>query len=367
MLKLSEPHIPEKAIAKAVEVLKSGNLIQGKYVKEFELSLENYLNIKHAILVSSGTAALHVSLMALDIKRRDEVIVPAFTFPATANVVELVGAKPVYVDINLGDFCIDSCKIEEVITEKTRIIMPVHEFGQSAEMDKIIKIAEKYRLDILEDAACALGTEFNSQKVGTLGRVGCFSFHPRKAISTGEGGLVVTNDGILAEKVKSLRNHGASLCNGKLDFIYAGLNYRMTDFQAVLGLYQLSGIEDIVSTRIKLAKKYNDRLSKIKWIKTPAIYENRKAIYQTYHVIVDDFVDRDALIATLKTAGIETNLGAHALNCLTYFRNKYGYKPEDFPNARKAYMHGLALPIGNHCNDEDVDYIVETLKNKFGA
>lgn len=367
MLKLSEPHIPEKAIAKAIEVLKSGNLIQGKYVKEFELRLENYLNIKHAILVSSGTAALHVSLMALDIKRKDEVIVPAFTFPATANVVELVGAKPVFVDINLGDFCIDAWKIEEVITEKTRIIMPVHEFGQSAEMDKIIKIAEKYRLDILEDAACALGTEFNGQKVGTLGRVGCFSFHPRKAISTGEGGLVVTNDEILAEKVKSLRNHGASLCNGKLDFIYAGLNYRMTDFQAVLGLYQLSGIEDIVNTRIKLAKKYNDRLSKIKWIKTPAIYENRKAIYQTYHVIVDDFVDRDALIAMLKTAGIETNLGAHALNCLTYFRNKYGYKPEDLPNARKAYMHGLALPIGNHCNNEDVDYIVETLKNKFGA
>jgi perosamine synthetase len=366
MLKLSRPIIPEKAIANAVEVLKSGNLIQGKYVEEFELALENYLNIKHAILVSSGTAALHVSLIALDIKRGDEIIVPAFTFPATANVVELMGAKPVLVDISLGDFCIDAWKIEEAITEKTTMIIPVHEFGQSAEIDKVIKIAEKYRLDILEDAACALGTEFNHQKVGTLGKVGCFSFHPRKTISTGEGGLVVTNDDRLAEKVKSLRNHGTSLCNGKIDFIYAGLNYRMTDFQAVLGLYQLSAIEDIVNTRIRLAKKYNDGLSKIKWIKTPAVYENRKATYQTYHVIVDDFVDRDALMAKLKASGIETNFGAQALNCLTYFKNKYGYMPEDFPNARKAYMHGLALPIGNHCNSEDVDYVVETLEQIGG-
>jgi len=365
MLKLSEPHIPEIAIAKAVEVLKSGNLIQGRYVQEFELSLENYLNVEHTILVSSGTAALHVSLMALDIKRGDEVIVPAFTFPATANAVELVGAKPVFVDISLDDFCIDAWKIEEAITEKTRIIMPVHEFGQSAEMDQVIKIAEKYGLDILEDAACAFGAEFNDKKVGTLGRVGCFSFHPRKAISTGEGGLVVTNDEILAEKVKSLRNHGITFCNGKVDFSYAGLNYRMTDFQAVLGLYQLSSIDEIVNTRIRQAKKYNDGLSKIKWIKTPPIYANRKAIYQTYHVIVDDFVDRDALIATLKIAGIETNLGAQALNCQSYFRNKYGYRPKDFPNARKAYVYGLALPIGNHCSNKDIDHVVEILKNAF--
>jgi dTDP-4-amino-4,6-dideoxygalactose transaminase len=178
--------------------------------------------------------------------------------------------------------------------------------------------------------------------------------------------LVVTNDDSLAEKVKSLRNHGASFCNGKIDFIYAGLNYRMTDFQAVLGLYQLSEIGDIVNTRIKLAKKYNNGLSKIKWIRTPVVYENRKAIYQTYHVIVDDFVARDALMAKLKASGIETNLGAQALNCLTYFRKKYGHMPEDFPNARKAYMHGLALPIGNHCNSEDIDYVVETLERIGG-
>jgi len=246
------------------------------------------------------------------------------------------------------------------------MIMPVHEFGQSAEIDKVIEIAEKYRLDIVEDAACALGTEFNHQKVGTLGKVGCFSFHPRKTISTGEGGLVVTNDDTLAEKVKSLRNHGASLCNGKIDFIYAGLNYRMTDFQAVLGLYQLSEIGDIVNTRIELAKKYDNGLSKIKWIRTPVVYENRKAIYQTYHVIVDDFVVRDALMAKLRASGIETNLGAQALNCLTYFRKKYGHMPEDFPNARKAYVHGLALPIGNHCNSEDIDYVVETLERIGG-
>ncbi|GAG76074.1 unnamed protein product, partial [marine sediment metagenome] len=154
MIKLAKPCIPRTATKKVIEVLKSGNLVQGKYVKEFEAALQDYLNIKHAIVVSSGTAALHLSLMALDIKKGDEVVVPAFAFPATANAVELLGAKSVFVDITLDDFCMDASEIEESINSKTKVILPVHEFGQSAEMDKILAIAKKYNLEIVEDAAC---------------------------------------------------------------------------------------------------------------------------------------------------------------------------------------------------------------------
>ena len=180
MIKLARPHIPKKAIKKAIQIIKSGNLVQGKYVAEFEEKFEEYLNIKHCIIVSSGTAALHLSLLAMDFKQGDEIIVPAFAFPAVANVVEIVGAKPVFVDISLDDFCIDTEKIETKISSKTKAIIPVHEFGQAAEMSRIMEIAGKYNLRIIEDSACALGAEYNSRKVGTFGDCGCFSFHHEK-------------------------------------------------------------------------------------------------------------------------------------------------------------------------------------------
>jgi len=277
MIKLAKPNISEEAIKKASDVIRSGNLVQGKYVKEFEESLCRYLNVKNAIVVSSGTAALHLALLVLDIKKGDEVIVPAFTFPATANVVEIVGAKPIFVDITLDDFCIDTSKIEEKITSNTKVIIPVHEFGQAAKMDDIMNIAKKYNLKIMEDAACALGAEINNKKVGTFGDLGCFSFHPRKAITTGEGGAIVTNNDVLAEKLRALRNHGISLVNNKVDFIYAGLNYRMTDFQAALGLVQLSEIENIIEQRIKIANLYDDKLSYNSKIKLPYYFENHRS------------------------------------------------------------------------------------------
>ena len=362
MIRLAKPHIPDKAIEKAVEVLKSGDLVQGKYVREFENSLSDYLNVKNAIIVSSGTAALHLALLVLGIKEGDEVIVPAFTFPATANVVELVGAKPVFVDINLSDFCIDTSKIEKSINNRAKAIMPVHEFGQSAEMGKILAIAEKHDLEVVEDAACALGTEFNNQKVGTFGKLGCFSFHPRKAITTGEGGVVVTNDDGLAEKICILRNHGISNNNGKYDFLCAGFNYRMTDFQSALGLSQLLEIEEIIRNRIRIADEYDKELADVDWIKTPKRFENRKTVYQTYHIMVDDKINRDKLINSLKNVGIETNLGAQALHCLKYYKEKYGYKENDFPNATKAYKQGLALPVGKHIAKPEQRKIVQGLR-----
>jgi len=362
MIKLAKPNIPEEAFEKVIEVLKSGNLVQGKYVEEFEQKLAEYNGVKHAIAVSSGTAALHLSLLVLDIKEGDEVIVPAFTFPATANVVELVGAKPIFVDINLSDFCIDTNKIEVVISKNTKAIIPVHEFGYAAKMDDIVGIAKQYNLKIIEDAACALGTEFEDQKAGTFGELGCFSFHPRKAITTGEGGVVVTNDDRLSEKVKSLRNHGIQNINGQMDFSFVGLNYRMTDFQAVLGLTQLGEIEREIKARTEMARRYNEGISKITWIQTPLEIRDRKTVWQTYHLLVDDGIDRDHLKEYLSDAGIETNLGAYAIHLLRYYKSRYDLNGNDLCNAEKAYGRGLALPIGRYLNDHDIEFIIDALK-----
>lgn len=359
MIRLAKPNIPEAAVNDVIEIFSSGDLVGGKYVKEFELTFQNYLNTDHAVLVSSGTAALHLSLMALGIGNGDEVIVPAFTFPATANTVEIVGAKPVLVDINLDDYCINVSDIEDAITDKTKAIIPVHEFGQSADIKSLMQIAGKYDLMVIEDAACALGTEYRGKKAGTFGDIGCFSFHPRKAITTGEGGLIVSNDRKIAEKVRALRNHGIS---DKYDIIYAGLNYRMTDFQAAIGLSQIDSLEKAIEIKIEMALRYNELLDNCDYIRTPAVFPDRKNVYQTYHILLHDSINREELISYLYKNGVQTNFGAHAVHCLTYYREKYGYEENDFPAARRAYMKGLALPCGDHLKNEDVDFIAEKLK-----
>lgn len=361
MITLAKPSIPEKAIKDVVAVLRSGNLVQGKFVEKFEDTLKDYLDVNHAILVSSGTAALHLALMVLGIKAGDEVIVPAFTFPATVNVVEAVGAKPVLVDINLDDFCLNAEKIEGLINEKTRAIIPVHEFGQAADITTITTLAEKYGVSVIEDAACALGTEYQGRKAGTFGRLGCFSFHPRKAITTGEGGAIVTNDDKLAKEIKALRNHGMSSIDGKIDFILAGLNYRITDFQAALGLAQLNQIGNIIENRISLAKLYDRELQSVEMITTPAMFNNRKMIYQTYHVLVHEAADRDLIINKLGAEGIQTNFGAQAIHCMKFYREKYSFLKHDYPNATYAYEHGLALPMGDHVKMEQITYITVKL------
>lgn len=363
MIKLAKPYISKEAIEEVTKVLKSGYLIQGQYVKEFEKKLGEYLSVKHSILVSSGTAALHLSLIALDIKLGDEIIVPAFTFPATANVVELVGATPVFIDINLEDFCIDTSKIESAITKKTKAIIPVHEFGQPAKMDDILEIAKIHELKIIEDAACALGAEFGGKKVGTFGEIGCFSFHPRKAITTGEGGAIVTNDTEVANKVRSLRNHGIQMKNGKTDFIYAGMNYRMTDFQAALGISQLKLIEKLLCERIKIARNYDENLDEYGWLKTPSTFSNRRMIYQTYHILVNPTTNRDQLIDEFVESDIETNIGAQAVTELSYYKSKYNLYTWSYANAITAYNQGIALPIGNHLTQKQLDHIFKSFKN----
>ena len=362
MIKLAKPIISEAVIQEVAEIIRSGNLVQGPRVEQFEEALRNYLNIEYAIVVSSGTAALHLALMALNITDGDEVLVPAFTFPATANVVENVGAKPLLVDISLTDFCMDPSRIEDTITQRTKAIIVVHEFGQTAEIEKIVEIAKRRNLHFIEDAACAIGARWKNRPAGAFGILGCFSFHPRKVITTGEGGAITTGDASLAKRIRALRSHGLS-APGTLEFTDAGLNYRMTDFQAVMGHGQLGHVEEEIETRIQQAHRYRGNLSSCGWLRTPDVLENRRHIYQTFHVLLDDELDRDQFIRRLKEEGVEATLGAQALHILPFYRAKYRYDPSDYPQALRACRQGLALPVGSHLNGENIDYICDRLRH----
>jgi perosamine synthetase len=362
MIKLALPDIDEDELKEVKQVFDSKYLVQGDKVEEFENLVKEYLNVKHVIAVSSGTAALHLALTALNINEDDEVIVPDFTFPATSNVVELTHADTKFVDINLDSFCIDAVQIEKNITPKTKVIIPVHEFGQSADMDKIMQLAKKYNLKVIEDAACALGAEYKGKMVGTIGDIGCFSLHPRKAITTGEGGLVVTNNDETAEKIKILRNHGLSYVNGKPQFVMAGFNYRITNVQGAIGVAQMKKLKSINKKRAEIANIYNELLKGIKGITIPEEKSYGKHVWQSYHVLLDEKIDRDLLMLKLKEKDIETNFGAYAVHIQPYYKQKYNYEDSRYQNSIDAYMHGLVLPIHTELSDDNLVYIKDTLE-----
>lgn len=355
---LASPNITENEIEAVAEVLRSGNLVQGKNVAELETRVADYLNVKHAVAVSSGTATLHLALVALEIGADDEVIVPAFSYVATANVVEIVGAKCVFVDVEKDTFNINVSKIEKAITPKTKAIIPVHEFGLACDIAEIIEIAEKHDLFVIEDAACALGAEENDKKVGTFGTIGSFSLHPRKAVTSGEGGILTTDNDNLAEQFRILRNHGIQINDGKPDFIAAGFNYRMTDFQAALVLGQFTRIEEIITYRNDLAKIYFAELKNTKNIKLPTIPSGKRHTWQTFHTVVSENINRDDLIEKLKTRGIGTNYGAQCIPFQTFYSKKYNLDCErEFPNSLRAFQKGLALPLYEKLNADDIIFV----------
>lgn len=358
---LMSPDITMEDINAVSEVLKSGRLVQGEKVSELEESIARYLNIKHVIAVSSGTATLHLALIALGISGEDEVIVPAFSFMATANVVELVGAKPVFVDINIDTFNIDSTKIESAITSRTRAIIVVHEFGLAAEIGEIISIANKYGLSVIEDSACALGATENSQYAGTFGIVGSFSLHPRKTITSGEGGVLVTNNDDLANKFRILRNHGAETKNRKTEFILPGYNYRMTDFQAALVNSQFKRFEKIIEYKSIIAQFYLNNVKNSK-IKIPYVPANKKHTWQTFHVLLDSSLERDEIIDCLMSKNIGTNYGAQCMPFQKYFLEKYKLNCKElFPCSMLAYKQGLAIPLHTKLTEDNAAFIVEQL------
>lgn len=358
MIRLTIPEVGDEEIQAVTAVLRSGFLVQGERVQEFERLVAEYTGVKHAVAVSSGTAALHLALLALKVGPGDEVIVPDFTFPATANVVELVGARPVFVDIDLATFNIDVTQLRLAITARTKAIMPVHLFGQSAHMNPILQTAQEYGLFVIEDAACALGAEYHGSKCGAIGHVGCFSFHPRKIITTGEGGMVVTDDDCVAERVRQLRNHGLVTRDGNYHFELAGFNYRMTDFQGALGVVQMGRLERIIARRTQLARLYDQMLTGIASIGCPRTLDGVRHTWQSYVVLLTEDMERDSLLRTLKAQGIEATIGTYAVSAQPH----YAKLARAFPNSYQAYKRGLCLPLHTQMSEEDVEDVVGHLQ-----
>jgi perosamine synthetase len=358
---LAKPDIQDQDIQLVTDVLKSGMLVQGKYVSNLETKFLDFTGASHASAVSNGTATLHLALMVLNIGIGDEVIVPAFSYIATANVVELVGAKPIFVDIDLATFNIDVTQIEAAITPKTKAIIPVHEFGLACNISSVMEIATKHGLFVIEDAACALGAQYNGKHVGSFGDFGSFSLHPRKAISSGEGGVLITNSEEHDKQVKILRNHGVDIIDGEMVFAAFGYNYRLTDFQAALVYSQMQRLQASIEHKRRLAEIYDASLNQ-KNFTIPFIPNYTNHTWQTYHIIVHESINRNDLIQKMKVANIGVNYGAQCIPHMKVYADKYHLDCESlFPNALKAYKQGLALPIYDLINKEQIHYISETI------
>ena len=347
-------------IGSVVDVLKCGQLVSGTVVESFERQLASYLKTRYAVCVSSGTAALHLGLLALGIGRGDEVIVPAFSYPASANVVELTGARVTFVDSQPDCFDIDTSKIENSITAHTGAIMIVHNFGWPVDMTRVHSLSAKYDLPVFEDAACALGSSLRGMRCGNLGRLAAFSFHPRKIITTGEGGAVVTDDPAIARTVTELRNHGQRNEN-HIDFIAAGYNYRMTEFQAALGVSQMKRFNAVLRARRRAAEYYNHAIADIEYLRLPFYDGSRRLNYQTYTVSVE-YGWRDALIAHLKNEGIETGIGTYSIPHTAYYSERYNLDESRFPNSLRFHRNLISLPLFEGISTQEQDRVISALK-----
>jgi perosamine synthetase len=358
-LPLAKPDIKEEDIELVNEVLRSGMLVQGIYVEKLEKSFCDYHGTKHAIAVSNGTATLHLALHVLGIGKGDEVIVPALSYVATANVVELVGATCVFVDVDENTFNVDVTKIEEKITSKTKAIIPVHEFGLACDIEAVCTLASKYKIPVIEDAACALGAQQNGKYVGTFGLLSSFSLHPRKSITSGEGGVLITNDDAIAEKLRQLRNHGIQMEAGQMNFMVAGFNYRMTDFQAALAWSQFKRLDNIISHKNELAAIYFSTISNNK-LTLPYVPKDRNHTWQTFHILIDENLDQKTTIDFLKKNNIGSNYGAQCIPAQTYYKGKYQLDAATlFSNSYKAYTKGVAIPIYEKLSKDDIIYIAQ--------
>ena len=354
---IAKPIIGEEEIENVVEVLKSGMIAQGPKVMEFEEKFANWIGAKYGIATNSGTSALHVALLACGIGEGDEVITTPFTFIASGNAIVYTGATPVFADIDLDTYTIDPDKIEDLITDKTKAILPVQLYGQAADMDKIREIAEKHDLKIIEDAAQAHGAEYNGEKVGTLGDMACFSFYPTKNMTTSEGGMITTDDEELAKKAQMFRAHGAS---ERYHHDEIGYNFRMTDIAAAIGLAQLKVIDEFNDKRISNANYLNEQLKDVEGIVTPKSPDNYKHVYHQYTILVEK-ENRDDWVEFLNNKGIGTGIHYPIPLYNQPIYKKLGIEG-DCPLAEKAADNVISLPVHPSLTKEDLDLVVDAVK-----
>ncbi len=364
MIPVNEPVVSKEAAANVLAALKSGWLSSaGPYVRQFEDDFAHYLGVKHAITVNTGTAALHVALLSAGIGKGDEVLVPAFTMAATWLAVIYTGAIPVFIDVDPLTYNINPSLIKSKITSKTKAIIPVHIYGHPVEMDKIMTIAAKYKLLVIEDAAEAHGATYKSRKVGGIGHIGCFSFYANKLITTGEGGMVVTNDDNIAKEVRKYKDLYHSPAKR---FIHekVGYNYRMTNLQAAVGVGELIHIEEYIDKKKKMAELYDSKLSKIPGIITPTVLDDVSCVFWMYAIRVDEEkfgINKDKLRVELQNQGVETRDFFYPPTVQPVLSDYVGNHSK-FPVTDKIATSGLYLPSGLALTEAQINKVCDAIR-----
>lgn len=367
---ITKPYFSEAEGRAAAEVVATGWVSQGSKVAEFEEAVANYVGAEFAVATSNCTAALHICLICLGIGPGDEVIVPSFTFIATSNSILHAGAMPVFVDIDPRTYTIDVTKIEEAVTESTRAIMPVHQIGLAADMDPILELAERYHLHVIEDAAPGIGEEYKGRRAGSIGEVTCFSFHPRKVVTTGEGGMITTDSEELVSRARMIRSHGASISDlarhkaGEVifeEYPYLGYNYRMTDIEAAIGLEQMKKLDEMLVIRRRLAERYNEELAEIEGLETPYVPPYAKHTYQSYIVRVrkDCPRSRNEIMREMLKEGIATRRGVMAIHLEPYYREHLG--EISLPVTEEATRNTFLIPLFPAMTEDEQSYVISTL------
>lgn len=358
-ISLMKPYVGREELEAIKKVLDSGYMTEGPVTKEFEEKFASYVGAKHGIATTSCTTALELALKVLGVGPGDEVIAPDFTYPITAGVAVLVGAKPVLVDVDLESRNITADHIKEAITEKTRCIIPVSEFGNPLDKE-VYEIGEEHDIPVVEDAACSAGAEINGKKVGTFADMTCFSFHPRKVITTGEGGMITTDNNEFAEKLRSLKKFGME----DDQFKYWGTNYKLSNVLGAIGLTQLGKIEEIIKTRIEKAKKYGELLEEIDDVEPPVVRDGTRHTFQSYAVRLEEDGVRDDLRKYLQEQGIETQIGTYALHLEPCFANVK--RVGSLKNSEELYNNLLTLPLHHNLTTEDQERVCSAISEFLG-
>jgi len=372
-IQISLPSTNEEEWLACREPLMTGWLTQGPQVAAFENAFAERHQVRHALATTSCTTGLHLILAAMGVGPGDEVIVPAFTWIATANAVVYCGATPVFADVDCATCNIDPADVARRVTPRTKAVIAVHLFGLCADMDGLRAVLPS-DMPIIEDAACAAGATYKGVVAGGLGLAAAFSFHPRKSITTGEGGMVTTNDDTFADMVNMLRNHGASISEEQRhkgprpyllpEFNLLGYNYRMTDLQGAVGLVQLQKLDRFIAERNRYATYYREALADLAWLLMPRTPEGSRHAWQAFVTYVNPEVaplSRNEIMVRLQEHGIATRPGTHAVHQLGYYRERYSLHPDDYPGARDCDANTMAIPLHNRMTQEDYQYVVRYL------
>jgi perosamine synthetase len=358
---MSSPDITEEDVQAVAEVVRSGRLSLGPRIEEFEELVAGYIGVKHAVAVSSGTAALHLIVKALGIGPGDEVLVPSFTFVATVNALLYERAIPVFVDIRPDTYNLDTEDLERKITPRTRAIMVVDVFGHPADWDEILDVAERHSLRVIDDACEAIGAEYKGKKIGQFGDAAAFAFYPNKQVTTGEGGVIVTNDPGIASLCRSLRNQGRRATAEWLEHEYLGYNYRMTEMSAALGISQLRRIEVLLANREKVAQMYSSCLQGVEGVRLPVVLPYVRMSWFVYVVTLSQGLHRDRVMQVLAEKGIPTRGYFPPVHLQPYIRKSLGTREGLLPVTESVAGRTIALPFHGRMSESEVRMVVEAL------